>query len=283
MLAHSSPIDHVLVLALAGGAVVVYGVAWLRRPDAAYGRLAAWIGAVVVTLAATTPLVEGWAERTFTGHMAQHLAMIVVAAPLFVLAQPVRTLHHSPWFTHRPGARERAVSRWWHRRGAFLAPALFLGVLYLTHLTSVYEWALDNRFVHDAEHVGYVGAAIALWAAIHTAGRRGPLPRIGVALAVIAGMAMLGIVLMSASEPLVPTYLERLGTERALDDQRLAASFMWAGGMGMTLPLLLTSVWVWASAEERMVARSEALVDRAGASSTGRSRIGSSSAPPPVR
>jgi putative membrane protein len=80
---------------------------------------------------------------------------------------------------------------------------------------------------------------------------------------VIAGTAMLGVVLMSASEPLIPTYVEQLGVDRALDDQRLAASFLWAGGMGLTLPLLLTSVWVWASAEQRMAARSEALADRA--------------------
>jgi len=263
MLAHSSPVDHLLFLAVGCGAVAAYGVAWVRRPDAARARFAAWVGAVVVTLAATAPPVEGWADRSFTGHMAQHLALIVLAAPLYVLAQPVRTLHHSPWFAHRPSSRERAVSRWWHRRGALLAPAAFLGVLYLTHLTDVYEWALDNRFVHDAEHVGYLATAIALWAVIHTAGRRGPLPRIGVAMAVIAGTAMLGVVLMSASEPLVPTYLERLGPERALDDQRLAASFMWAGGMGLTLPLLLTSVWVWASAEQRMAMRSEALTEQA--------------------
>jgi putative membrane protein len=263
MIAHSSPVDHLLLVAVACAAVVTYGAAWVHRPDAARGRLAAWVGAIVVTLAATAPPFEGWADRSFTGHMAQHLALIVLAAPLFVLAQPVRTMHHSPWFAHRPGRRERAVSRWWHRRGALLAPALFLLVLYVTHLTSVYEWALENQFVHDLEHVGYVATAVALWAVIHTAGRRGPLPRIGVALAVIAGMAMLGVVLMSASEPLIPTYVERLGADRALDDQRLAASFMWAGGMGLTLPLLLTSVWVWASAEERMVARSEAFTDQA--------------------
>jgi putative membrane protein len=263
MLAHSSPVDHVLVVVLACGAVVVYGVAWLRRPGQPLGRLLAWVGAIVITVTATMPTVEGWADRTFTGHMAQHLAFIVLAAPLFVLAQPVLTMHYSPWLSHRPGTTERAVGRWWHRNGALLAPALFLGVLYLTHLTDVYEWALDNRFIHDAEHVAYLASAITLWAVIHMPSQRSPLPRLGVAMAVIAGTAMLGVVLMSASEPLIPTYVEQLGVDRALDDQRLAASFMWAGGMGLTLPLLLTSVWVWASAEQRMAARSEALADRA--------------------
>lgn len=262
MIAHTSPVEHALLVLVACGAFGVYGLAWIRRPGATRSRLAAWGAALVVTLAATAPTVEGWAERSFTGHMAQHLALIVVAAPLFVIAQPIRTLHHAPWFGRRPHAVERAVGRWWHRHGALLAPIVFLGVLYATHLTGIYELALDNRFVHDAEHAAYLLGAVALWSAIRAPGRRTVAGRVGTAMAVIAGTALLGVVLMSASEPLIPTYVEELGTERALDDQRLAASFMWAGGMGMTLPLLLTSVWVWASAEERIVARSEALADR---------------------
>jgi putative membrane protein len=75
---------------------------------------------------------------------------------------------------------------------------------------------------------------------------------------------MLGIVLLSASTPLFSTYLDRLGPDAALDDQRVAASLMWVGGMATTLPLLLVAVWRWASAEERIAARAEKLeVDRA--------------------
>lgn len=81
---------------------------------------------------------------------------------------------------------------------------------------------------------------------------------------VIGGSALLGVVLLSATTPLVPTYAIELGVEAALDDQRAAASLMWIGGLAITLPLLIVSVWRWAAAEKRIAERSEAArVDQA--------------------
>ena len=78
---------------------------------------------------------------------------------------------------------------------------------------------------------------------------------------VIAGSAFLGVILLAATEPLMPTYDARLGADRALDDQRTAAAIMWVTGMLTTLPLLVVAVWRWASAEERIARRAEALAD----------------------
>jgi putative membrane protein len=260
MTAHTSPVEHLTLVVLACGALALYGFGWLRLRDASPWRLAAWGGALLVTLVSTAPVVETWAARSFTGHMGQHLAIIVIAAPLFVVAQPVRTI--GPLFVRGTTPSERRLSRTWHRHGVLLATVGFLGVLYLTHLTGIYELALGNRIVHDFEHLAYLGAAAALWAAIRMPGRSHGAARVGAAMAVIGGTALLGVVLLSANEPLVPTYVASLGADEALDDQRRAASFMWAGGMGLTLPLLLASVWMWASAEERVARRAESLADR---------------------
>ena len=261
MLAHSSSAEHALLFATGICAVLIYGLGWLRRPKASTAPLAAWITAVVVAMLATTPTVEEWAHRSFTGHMVQHLALIVIVAPLAVLAQPILTLRHAPLVGHQPRPTSRSVSRWWRRYAAIAAPTIFLGVLLLTHLTDIYELALDNRLVHHIEHAAYLGSAVALWSAILAPGRRSAVTRVGAAFAVIAGSALLGAILISATEPLVPTYVEGLGPEEALNDQRHAASLMWAGGMGTTLPLLLTSVWVWAAAEQRITERTEELED----------------------
>ncbi len=265
MTAHTSPAEHLLLIVIGCGALGVYGLGWLRRRHASVFRLVAWATAIVVTLAATAPVVEVWAARSFTGHMGQHLALIIVAAPLFVVAQPVRTIREL--FTVRVTSSERLVARWWHAHGVLVAPVAFVGVLYVTHLTQIYDLALGNRLIHDLEHVAYVASAVVLWAAIQAPVQRIGAVRVGAvkvaaAMGVIAGTALLGVVLLSATEPLVPTYASSLGVEEALDDQRRAASLMWIGGMGLTLPLLLASVWIWASAEERMARRSEALTDR---------------------
>ncbi len=264
MIAHASLAGHLVTVVAALGAVAVYGWAWLRAPDARTARLVAWSIGVLVLAGATAPAMESLAARTFTGHMVQHLTMIVVAAPLVVIARPVEVLGSAVrGRRHRPGPVGRRAARVWRRRGAVLAPLAFGAVLVLTHLTAVYDVALTNRWVHEAEHVAYAGAAIALWAAVRTAGTHRAFGRIAAVFAVIACTAFVGVVLISAGAPLVPTYEARLGAAEALADQRRAAALMWVAGMLTTLPLLLLAVWRWADAEERAARRSEALADSA--------------------
>jgi putative membrane protein len=100
-----------------------------------------------------------------------------------------------------------------------------------------------------------------MWAAVLGVGRSTAVARIGGVFGVIAGSAFLGVILLTATTPLMPTYERQLGAVRALDDQRTAAAIMWVTGMLTTLPLLIAAVWRWASAEERIARRAEALAD----------------------
>lgn len=264
MIAHAGIADHIILVLGSVAAVMVYGAAWLRVAKPGSMRLLCWVAGVLTLVAATSPWMETLASETFTGHMVQHLLLVVVVAPLLVLAEPVRTMQRAWPALRRSSRSERAVAKRWRRAAPIVAPVLFLAVLLLTHLTGIYDAALGNRLLHDGEHVAYVLTAALLWVAVRGAGTSAAVGRVGSAFAVIAGSAMLGIVLLSASTPLFNTYLDRLGPDAALDDQRVAASLMWVGGMATTLPLLLVAVWRWASAEERVAARAEQLeVDRA--------------------
>ena len=98
-----------------------------------------------------------------------------------------------------------------------------------------------------------------MWTAVLGVGRAGAVARVGSVFGVIAGGAMLAVILMAATEPLMPTYEARLGVADALDDQRSAAAIMWVTGMFTTLPLLVAAVWRWASTEQRIAERAEAL------------------------
>ena len=53
------------------------------------------------------------------------------------------------------------------------APRLFVVVLFVTHLTSIYDDALGNRWLHEAEHAAYLLSACAMWAAVVGVGRTG--------------------------------------------------------------------------------------------------------------
>ena len=265
VLAHSG-VDHVAIGGLAALTVAVYGLAWLRTPRPSWSRLAAWIAGVALVVTASLPFVEGLAERTFAGHMVQHLIVIILAAPLLVVARPVHTALLAGWLpTTRSGRR---LGAWWHRAAPLIGPGLFVVVLFVTHLTSVYDDALSNRWLHEAEHAAYLLSACAMWTAVMGVGRVGAVARVGSVFGVIAGSAFLGVVLMAASEPLMPTYAARLGVADALDDQRSAAAIMWVTGMFTTLPLLVAAVWRWASTEQRVAQRAEALADAAAASAS---------------
>lgn len=258
MIAHSG-VDHATIGALAAVFVGVYGLAWTRLAHPSRARLAAWIVGVGLVVVASLPFMEGVAERTFAGHMVQHLIVIIGAAPLLVLARPVHTLLLAGWLPAT--ARGRRLGAWWHRAAPLVGPGLFVVVLYVTHLTSIYDDALSNRWVHEAEHAAYLLSACVMWTAVLGVGRTGAVARIGSVFGVIAGSAFLGVILLAATEPLMPTYEARLGTAGALDDQRSAAAIMWVSGMLTTLPLLVAAVWRWASTEQRIAERGEALTD----------------------
>lgn len=259
MLAHASVVEHAVFMIGSIAAVAIYGVAWFKQENPSTIRMLCWVAGVLSLLAATSPWMETLATETFTGHMVQHLLLIVMAAPLLVIAEPVRTLQAAWPALRRSSPAERTVANRWRSAAPLVAPALFLAVLYLTHLTGIYDAALRNRFLHDAEHFAYAFTAILLWVAVRGAGTSAAVGRVGSAFAVIAGSALLGIVLLSASTPLFSTYVDRLGHDAALDDQHVAASLMWVGGMATTLPLLLVAVWRWASTEERIADRAEQL------------------------
>ena len=261
IIAHASVAEHSAVAAGAAIAAVGYGWMWIRHPTSSPWHLVAWFAGIGALLASVIPAMEAVARRSFAGHMVQHLLMIVVAAPLLVAARPVQTARSVGLLSARATAHERSVVRWWRSNGALAGAGLFIVTLYVTHLTAIYDDALTNRFVHDAEHLAYVGSAVALWAALRGRSRQAATARIGAVFAVIAASALLGVVLLSASSPLVPTYDALLGSSDALRDQRVAASLMWIGGMATTLPLLIVSVWSWAAAEERVAIRAEALAD----------------------
>lgn len=259
LLGHTSALEHAAYGVLGAGLLAVYGAGWVRMRAASRRRLWSWVAGIVAMLLASAPWMEGVAERTFTGHMCQHLLVIVVAAPLLVVAQPVRTIGGGLGVAST--GRGRRLAAGWRRAAPLLAPLCFIGALFVTHLTSIYDEALGNRLVHEVEHAAYLLGALAVWSAVLAPGRGAAAARAAVAFAVTAGGSLLGMILLSAPEPLIDTYATRLGVERALDDQRAAAALMWISGMATTVPLLIVAVWRWASTEDRIAHRAEALTD----------------------
>lgn len=269
MIAHSGPVSHLVMAGIAVAAVAAYLVAWSSSPRRSNRHAVAWACGVAAALVAVSPPLETFANRTFTWHMVQHLILIVLAAPLVAVARPF-TIVRAGTSIHAP-AGAAPWRRAWRRVGPFVAAGGFVTVLVATHLTGVYDLAIRRRFVHDLEHVAYLGSALVLWSTIAASGRTNAARRIGAVFAVIGGTALVAMILLSAPRPLVASYETRLGTSAAVDDQRRAAALMWVSGMATTLPLLVLAFWRWASAEHRATVRAESLADGSGRRSPGAS------------
>ncbi len=224
------------LLAVLAGSAVVYGWAAPRSRRTGRGRRAAsfYAGLGVLFAALVSPL-DALASATFSAHMAQHLLLMLVAAPLLVAGHPMATI--TPALS--PGARRSVVRASIRLRGPGhrLQHPLVVGlvgvlVLWTWHMPSLYEVALRHAAVHALEHATFLVAALLFWAVVLTSGQRRGAPRpVAVLLVFATGVqsTALGAILVFASGVLYP---EQTAGATAwglspLEDQRLAGALMW--------------------------------------------------------
>ncbi|MBW3608479.1 MAG: cytochrome c oxidase assembly protein [Actinobacteria bacterium] len=262
-------VDPVVLVPLALAALVYAAGLTRRRRRAGDGRravaFALALGVLAVALA--SPL-EPLAAELFSAHMAQHLLLMVVAAPLLALAAPWPVL-----LAGLPRRVARALSR--VRRPALrltgrvnvailaaVALTAHLVTLVAFHLPGPYEAALRSGVLHAGEHAALLAGALALWVVVAGAGR----PRRaghGTALLALLGAAIggtvLGALLTVAPEPWYDIHAPGAHGLTALEDQQLAGLVMWIpGGAAYVLAAVLV-VAGWLRAAERRAAAGGAL------------------------
>jgi putative membrane protein len=208
-------------------AAYALGVARVRRWPR--GRSAAF-GAGLVTLL----VAGGMPEGRPAAHMAEHMLMCLVAAPLLVAGAPLmlalRALHGRARQTLAAVLRRvRVIGH------PVLGCAALSAALLVVHLTPLYD---ATGLAHAAEHVALMGAALWFWGPLLSR-EVGTAARIAAVLALMAPMGAVGAILMST--------------------QRGAAVVMWVGG-GLVLSVALVLVAghaLWQ--EERRMRRREAV------------------------
>jgi len=237
------------------------GVApWPRRATACFlGGLA------VVGLAILGP-PGAFDDTFFYAHMTQHIALTLVAAPLLVLGDPVLLLLRvsSPevrrtWVV--PAYRSGVVRR---LSNPVVGWSLFVGVVLVTHLPAVYDFALEHAAVHDyVEHLLYLFAAT-----VYFYGVLGPTTgphrvheglRVLSLFTVMFPMAFLGFFLYVAPHLDYSFYahVDRPFGPGPLQDQRLAGALMWSSAMVLSVLWMVLAGLRWLHAEERRTRRLE--------------------------
>lgn len=200
------------------------------------GRAVAFYAGLAVLAAALMSPLEVLAAALFSGHMVQHLLLMVVAAPLLVAARPLATLAaglptggRDVLHRARAGPLAEVGHALMHPVVVWVVSAL---VLWAWHMPALYEAALTHDALHVVEHASFLGAALLFWTVVFGSGARRGVPRPVAALLVFANgvqSTALGAVLLFASTPLYPVHAGGAAAwdVSPLSDQQLAGALMW--------------------------------------------------------
>src|SRR5689334_8946392 len=127
-------------------------------------RAMAACGFGTALIAAFSPWPDAAADRSFVWHMAQHMLIVYVTAPLLLLAWPARVMLRAlpPAASRRiaHAMRSSLLASLQHPVVAWLA---FAAVLWGAHFSPLYEESLANPAVHALEHASFFGAALLFW------------------------------------------------------------------------------------------------------------------------
>jgi len=221
-----------------------------------------FLGALLALFVAFVSPLDALSEVLFSAHMVQHMILMLIAAPLFVLCNfPLAFL----WALPRSSA-QGLTSRWnrwqiasaiWHvLSNPIFAWILFTLALWCWHAPKFYETALQNEGIHDLEHLTFLGTGMLFWWGLLKPTRQRHLHyamAIPYLFTTILESGILGALMTFTTRPWYPHY-ETLVSPwgfTPLQDQQLAGLIMWIPG-GFVFTLLTIGFFAaWLRALER--------------------------------
>jgi putative membrane protein len=228
------------------------------------GRLAAYLGGLVILGLALMSPIDVLGGQFFFMHMIQHLLLVMIVPPLLWLANP---LPFVMWGLPYRGRRQ--VGEWLRPRSTFrrrlraLTPPgivwmLFVAAILGWHDPGAYQAALRDELVHDLEHLSFFLTAVLFWwhviyapPYIHKRLARGA--RVAYVLAAVPPNMAAGAVIAFSGQPIYPYYagVPRLWGLTVMQDQMLGGIIMWIPGSMMYILAALVLISRWLQAEEQ--------------------------------
>ena len=232
------------------------------------GQVAAFAGGLGVIVVALISPLDALDTTLFSAHMAQHLLLMLVAAPLLV-----RGASLAPLLWALPLPWRRTLGRRWQRSRvahrvcrAITNPVtvwlLNLVALWTWHIPTLYQAALGNDVVHASEHASLLGASLLFWwLLMQPSGHRRLSRGFDILYVFTMGvqMSVLGALLTFAAAPWYP--MQEVGSAMwhltPLEDQELAGLIMWVPS-GVVYLLAVAALFIgWLKAEEMAMRRRE--------------------------
>lgn len=227
---HPAEIAGLLLLA---GLWLSYWLGSRRQPPPAGSWWLVNGAGVFSALALFGPLDE-WAETNSAAHMAQHMLMMVVIAPLWVMARPL-----PQWYALQPqltGLIFRPLAQL--ARHPLLATVIHGAIIWLWHTPVLYVLALENLWWHLFEHLCFVlSAGVFWWSVLRSQHRHTPVALLALLLTLMHTGFLGALMTFSAHS--------WYGHERMVDHQQLAGLLMWVLGGVPYLAAAFYLGWRW--------------------------------------
>jgi putative membrane protein len=222
-------------------------------------------GVLALGLALLSPL-DRLSDYLFSAHMSQHELLMVVAAPLIILARPFAAYL---WVLPRQGRvavghwlqRPRVHWAWQFLTAPLLVLVLHAAVRWIWHVPTLFEAAMQHDLLHAFQHLTFFASAALFWWALVN-GRYG---RAGYGLAVLFVFAtavhtsILGALISVAPRLLYPIYGSRTVSAgwAPLQDQEVAGLIMWVPSGILFLLTALALFAAWLGEAERRARRAD--------------------------
>jgi cytochrome c oxidase assembly factor CtaG len=193
-------------------------------------------GALLSLFVVLLPPLSGMARALFAAHMAQHLILIAITAPLLALARPHPLL-------------ERLFA-------PLTAWLVFVAVFLFWHWPAAFQWAAGSQITELLEFGTILASATFFWSVMLAPASHRQLNHGGAALAVMtAAIAtdLPGVVMLFAPRAICVMPAENAGLFglTPLEDQQLAGLLMWVPA---NLVFFAFATWLfarWMAANER--------------------------------
>ena len=262
-------LDPSLVYVALAAALYALGSRGSRRPEPL--QAAAFFAALLTIVIALNSPIDAYANQLFWAHMLQHILLLTVAPPLFLLGRPwPRMWRALPLGPRTQLARTVARGRWTSPLRALVRPLpawiLFNATILAWHLPAAYDATLTSGTVHVCEHAMFFFTGLLFWARVIDPGPLRPRLVWPMRIAYTAGAMVVGWVLANTlvviQHPIYGYYaalVTRPGGISALTDQQIAAGIMWVpGSIAYTITMLI-GLYLWLEPDRSANARSAAL------------------------
>ena len=222
------------------------------------GQRVAFVLGSLVALIALNPPLDDWADSyLLSAHMFQHLLLMFVTAPLWLVGTP-------DWLFRRLVARRpvEQIGRFLTRPVASLVISNCIVIFW--HTTFAYEAALGNEALHILQHVSFITASLIAWWPVY--GSLPEWPRLSNPMACLYLFAMTvpgGIVgaFVTLAEPgLYKPYMlaPRIFGLDLATDQEIAGLMMWVLTSVIYLGIISVLFFRGAAAEDAKEGRGPA-------------------------